>query len=275
VAGKAVSIRPVRGVRGNSRASAQTTANSAAAGRAVIANTGGPLYSALRSDLLRRIRSGEFAVGEWLPSEADLQREYGMSQTPVRRALKELEQAGLIRRHQGRGSVVRGQEILAATRMIGLGSELRERGHQVGVKVIGTPKLVEPPPAAVQALGLAASEPAVHLMRVFEVDGTPSVLFEHYLSPAITLETGQLEAAPSLYTYLTERGAAPSWAHEEIRAGLLTTAQGALLGRPAGCPVLIRERTAYGKDDQAIEYATYWICAEGYSVALHLQSTFT
>ncbi|MDR1634555.1 MAG: GntR family transcriptional regulator [Bifidobacteriaceae bacterium] len=233
-----------------------------------------PLYSALRADLLRRIRVGEFGVGEWLPSESELQKEYAMSQTPVRRALTELEQAGMIRRHQGRGSVVTSQEIVATTRMIGLGSELRERGHEVSVRVLAEPELAPPPEAAATALGLEPDVTAVRLDRMFLVDGSPGVLFRHYLAPSIPIQLGQLAQAPSLYTYLSECGASPAWAHESVSAGALDQDQADLLEQSAGTPVLIRERTSYAADDTPIEYATYWICAQGYSMALHLQSIF-
>jgi GntR family transcriptional regulator len=223
---------------------------------------------------LERIRSGEFGVGQWLPSEAELQREYSISQTPVRRALQELERAGFIRRHQGLGSIVVSREIAAVTRMIGLGAELRERGHEVVAKVLGDPTRVEAEPAVQEALALPAGAKALRLDRVFLVDGVPAVLFEHYLSPRVPIRPEQLAHASSLYQYLSEVGAPPDWADESITADLLSPARAEVLGRPAGIPVLVRRRTAYSASNLPIEFATYWICAENYSMALSLRSTF-
>lgn len=53
--------------------------------------------------LARRIRTGELRPGEWLPSEAALCREYGLSRSCVRRALGELKSAGLVESRRGRG----------------------------------------------------------------------------------------------------------------------------------------------------------------------------
>ncbi|SMF14048.1 transcriptional regulator, GntR family [Tistlia consotensis] len=61
-----------------------------------------PLYRQLLADLRRRIFAGEFDRASQLPSEAGIERAYGVSRITVRRALQELEQQGLIQRRQGR-----------------------------------------------------------------------------------------------------------------------------------------------------------------------------
>lgn len=65
-----------------------------------------PLYERIFQDLLRQIRQGRFAVGEKIPTEAELVRHYGVSRITIRRALSQLENEGLLRRIAGRGSFV-------------------------------------------------------------------------------------------------------------------------------------------------------------------------
>lgn len=233
-----------------------------------------PLYLVLRNDLQRKIRSGELKVGEWLPSEAELQREYGMSQTPVRRALLELERAGMITRHQGRGSLVASQEMIAANQMIGLGTELRQRGHDVVSKLLEPAAIVEPPAPIASEIRLRDGEKAIYLNRMFVVDGEPSVLFEHYLGPSVPVELEELNRLESLYFYLNRHGVAPEWAHESITATLLTEEQSLVLETVKGSPALIRRRTAYSSDDLPIEHTTYWIRADRYEMRLTLRNLF-
>jgi DNA-binding FadR family transcriptional regulator len=57
-------------------------------------------------DLSERIISGELAEGDVLPTEPALCEEFGFSRTVVREALKLLEQRGLVRVEQGRGTTV-------------------------------------------------------------------------------------------------------------------------------------------------------------------------
>jgi len=68
--------------------------------------SGGPLYQQLRQQLYSRIRGGEFAPGDMLPSENQLCEEYGVSVTTARRALLELVKEGVVRRRMGVGTMV-------------------------------------------------------------------------------------------------------------------------------------------------------------------------
>ncbi|GAB3194342.1 FadR/GntR family transcriptional regulator [Nesterenkonia suensis] len=62
--------------------------------------------AALTEALRRQILDGEIAVGEKLPSEAQLIAAHGVSRTVVREALGRLQAAGLIRTRRGAGSFV-------------------------------------------------------------------------------------------------------------------------------------------------------------------------
>lgn len=68
-----------------------------------------PRYAQLREVLRARIEAGEYAVGAFLPTEAELCAEFGVSRYTVREALRRLSEAGYVQRRQGAGS-----EVLAA-----------------------------------------------------------------------------------------------------------------------------------------------------------------
>lgn len=59
------------------------------------------------NDLQQRIEGGDLAPGDELPSQADLEREYGVARGTARAALIELERLGLIYRRHNRPAVVR------------------------------------------------------------------------------------------------------------------------------------------------------------------------
>jgi GntR family transcriptional regulator len=67
------------------------------------------LYLQVRDALAERIASGEWKPGFALPNEGNLAREVGVSPGTVRKALELMEGAGLIKRHQGRGTFVNDQ----------------------------------------------------------------------------------------------------------------------------------------------------------------------
>jgi GntR family transcriptional regulator of arabinose operon len=67
----------------------------------------GPKYRQIFDNLGEAIRSGKYAPGQRLPSEAQLVKAFGTSRITVNRALRELQLGGLIDRRAGSGSFVR------------------------------------------------------------------------------------------------------------------------------------------------------------------------
>jgi multiple sugar transport system substrate-binding protein len=65
-----------------------------------------PIYFQLKTLLLEEILSGRYGPGGRLPTEHEICGLYGISRTPVTRALSELAQDGVICRHRRRGSFV-------------------------------------------------------------------------------------------------------------------------------------------------------------------------
>jgi DNA-binding FadR family transcriptional regulator len=63
--------------------------------------------SVVVEDLAREIISGTWAEGDLVPTEPALCEEFGFSRTVIREALKLLEERGLVRVEQGRGTTVR------------------------------------------------------------------------------------------------------------------------------------------------------------------------
>lgn len=56
--------------------------------------------------LLEKIRGGEFAPGDRLPSEAALTQRFNVSRTVIREAMSRLKAEGLVATHQGKGTLV-------------------------------------------------------------------------------------------------------------------------------------------------------------------------
>ena len=63
-----------------------------------------PLYAQLVGIIKRNISTGALAVGDLLPSEAELCRWMNISRNTVRQAIGELEDEGLVVRKAGRGT---------------------------------------------------------------------------------------------------------------------------------------------------------------------------
>ena len=96
-----------------------------------------PLYFQLKQLLAERIKSGEWQPGTMLPTEEQLQEQYGLSRTTVRQAMKEMEFEGKITRHRGRGTFVSKPKIShSPDPRFNLTAYLTQQGMQPGWRVI-------------------------------------------------------------------------------------------------------------------------------------------
>lgn len=64
------------------------------------------VYVRLAADIERRVRAGEWAPGDRLPSREEIAASYGVAERTVRRALRELQAAGLVTVMPARGAYV-------------------------------------------------------------------------------------------------------------------------------------------------------------------------
>jgi len=72
-----------------------------------IVNVGQPRYLLVAQSLIAAIDNERYAVGDLLPTEIDLCRQFGISRYTVREALRRLSEMGLVARLQGIGTRVK------------------------------------------------------------------------------------------------------------------------------------------------------------------------
>src|SRR5258708_32433989 len=65
-----------------------------------------PQYQQILENIKNDILSGRYQPGQKLPSEAALLKRFGASRITVGRALRELQQAGVVQRRKGAGNYV-------------------------------------------------------------------------------------------------------------------------------------------------------------------------
>lgn len=141
-------------------------------------------------DLRRRIRAGEFAPGEKLPSESQLGAAYGVSRVTVRTALQLLESRGLVDIRHGSGSFV---TTAAATgiraglqELLSMSETIRELGYTPSMQR----RALERRPATAEEaarLRIAAGDEVWSLDRAVRADDQ-IVAYSHDLIPAALLD---------------------------------------------------------------------------------------
>jgi DNA-binding GntR family transcriptional regulator len=74
-------------------------------------------YQRVTDGILGKIRSGEWPVGEAIPSTPKLAALYGVSPQPVRKAVGQLQRDGILRGHGGKGVYVKAMPAAAEADM--------------------------------------------------------------------------------------------------------------------------------------------------------------
>jgi GntR family transcriptional regulator len=217
-----------------------------------------PLYSIIASRAEARIRSGEWAPGSRLPPERELCRLLDVSRATLRQALAELEDRGLLTRHQGRGTYVARPRVVAELAgFFSMGAALRARGMEVGTRVLGA-LAVEASRQLAADLGVLPGDPVLRLERLRSVEAEPLILETSHLplERFAGLEGADF-AARSLYDILREdHDCVVRSATETLEPVIATPHEAAVLGVPRHSPCLLIRRVTLDADGAPCEVST-------------------
>ncbi|MEL6680799.1 MAG: GntR family transcriptional regulator [Pseudomonadota bacterium] len=223
-----------------------------------------PLYKQVYDSVLSRITAGDLRAGAMLPNEFDLGAQMGVSQGTARKALIELERAGVVERRQGRGTFV-----TTTTEDRALFHFFRLRHPD------GTPAIPEPVSETIARRRARAEDRPLGAPHVFEIvriraiDGRPT-MHERIVVPA-DLFPGLPDRTPlsnALYVlYEGAYGLRVARAAETLRA--VTAGPDDPIAHP-GAPLLEVQRQAHALSGQLVElrWSRYDTSRTGYAVTL-------
>jgi GntR family transcriptional regulator len=204
-----------------------------------------PLWHQTERALRALIAEGAWPDGAQLPNEAKLSEMLGVSRITMRHALRNMEEWGLLRREQGRGTFVRSSTVIAGARgPTSLTQEMADRGLPVGSRIL---ELSEIPAdnAIASALEIREGAAVVRLRRLRLGGGLPiGIQTAHLLAKRVPGLVGMSEPLISLYATLRARfGLVPQSALEVYRVGAISAEDAELLDVSTGSPVFIVQRT--------------------------------
>jgi DNA-binding GntR family transcriptional regulator len=138
----------------------------------------------LAYELRSRIRSGELAPGDKLPSEPELAHDRAVSRSSVRAAITLLEEEGFVARRHGSGTYVTHRPALPndLSRNFGVSSLIASTGLTPGTAEEAC-EVVPAPPVVAAALEIPDGSPVTSFWRVRTADGRPVVLATDWCRP--------------------------------------------------------------------------------------------
>jgi GntR family transcriptional regulator len=201
------------------------------------------------------IEQGEVRAGEALPTERDLAAQFGVSLAPVRQAILDLVNEGVLYRRRGKGTFLREASLVEHVSILSsFTASMREKGLDVEMRLLRQQKLRTPRDVG-RALGTGERTTTL-LERLALVQDEPVGLFASYLSTKRFPDVAaRVAKRGSLFSVLeNEFGVVPVRADTTVEVGRCTTAQSALLRIPAGSSLLIARGTSYDAEDDAVEH---------------------
>lgn len=227
------------------------------------------IYLLLRDEIL----AGTHPPGTSLPGELRLAEMHSVSRVTIRRALDALVADGLVERHAGSGTMVKGAASLPlqiradfATLM----PHIRQMGEETTARLLSF-SYGEPPLPVAEALRLAPGGRAQRAVRLRSVQGLPFSHLTTYVPEDIASGYSEADLASTpLFRLLEARGVRIDHAQQSVSAVLAAPEVAEALETSVGAALISLTRVAYDADGKGVEYLAALYRPDRYRLELTL-----
>jgi len=224
---------------------------------------GTALWRQIAERLEKSIVSGRHQPGERLPTEHQMAQDFGVNRHTVRRAIASLEETGLVRIEQGRGTFV--QECVVDYRVK---QRTRFSENVLNAKQEPSGRVLdlrsEPAEDAVsKALELRKGSIVWVIERVGEANGRPISVSSHYLPKARFPTLPEIFGEVQSITATLERLGVGDYTRKitRVTARAARAADARLLQQAPNKPILLTEGINVDHDGRPVEYSVgRWAC---------------
>lgn len=227
------------------------------------------LYLTVYGILKQEITEGHLKVGTLLPSEQELEAQFKVSRTTIRKAIGLLKDEGYLDVRQGRGTTV--QDITTTQKLLHISSiseTLRNNGHEVSVRSMSITEIQAPDSLSDY---FVPGTPLYYLERVMCSDGVPINYSSTYLLAELIPHFEQyLNTFCGLYRFLeTKYHIQMTSATETLSASAANFVEAQLLNIPQESPMLISKRVT-NIGDTCFEYGINRLVGSRYKYTVHM-----
>jgi len=199
-------------------------------------------YATIKAALRERIAQGGWQPGVRLPSERELVQTFGCARMTVHRALRELEEEGLIERRQGSGSYVAELHPISNLLQVrDIHDEIRERGHAHTTRVCQVAREKADARTAA-AMRLPRGAAIYHVQLVHFESGVPIQLEDRHVNPALAPDLMTRDFTQVTPSFVLFEHAPLTEAEQVIEAVLATPEQAQMLEVGTGSALLMVSR---------------------------------
>ena len=229
-----------------------------------------PIWKSIAGTLADEIARGHWAVGQRLPTEAELSSRFGVNRHTVRRSIAALGDEGLVHSRRGAGVFVAGRPTeYPLGRRVRFHQNLRAAGRLPGREVLAIATRAADAEEA-EALAIRSGA-AVHSYEGLSLaDSQPIAVFRSVFPAARFPDLPRhLVAHRSVTAALAEGGLADyTRASTRLSAVAATATQSLHLRLPEGAPLLRSVSVNVDGDDCPVEYGRTWFAGDRVTLTL-------
>ena len=233
-----------------------------------------PLYYRIYKTVEERIDRNHYGVGDRLPSEDDLCREFGVSRITIREAISRLVDEGLVVRRRGSGTFVAQHREKRAFKEITFTGELEDLFAQVEKAKVRSVHLSHEVAGddIRDLMGLTDAARVTVIRRVRLFDEQPFAYTTNYLPWTLgrQIHASDLYQRPLLQLLETRLGVRFHHAAQTVEARVAGEEAAPALERSFGDPVLFVERLMYGAPTSPLSVVRSYYRADRYRLHMLL-----
>lgn len=234
-----------------------------------------PLYTQLYTVLLNAINNGEYAPGEFLPTEIDLVKRYGISRVTVRKSLDLLVQDGVISRRSGYGTYVNYPRVeQPLSTVMHFRQEMANRGLKPSSKMLRN-ELQNTDKTMAAALKISEQTKMICVERLRYANGEPMCIESSFLPYSVCPLVYQRDfSQDSLREFLAETYGIV-WKHAVQKIYSVLPPSRALadyLHIKISDPIFYVERVSYTQDEQPSEFLRAYYRGDLYYMTVNLNA---
>lgn len=226
-----------------------------------------PIYYDVYLKIKKMISDGEYTVGDFLPTESNLEKIYGVSKTTVRKVISLLSSDGYIKVKQGSGMrVTNFNSTQIFNSVTSISETLRKDNNIVSIKSIFI-DVIKPEKKIAESLKIDENESIYRIQRVILANSIPVAIIKNYIqhkfAPEIDKKANNIE---SLYIFLEkEYNLQIDSANDTITAKNSDFIESELLNVATGTALISIQRTSF-QNDIPITYDESIIRADKYKI---------
>lgn len=232
------------------------------------------LYSKVKEDIEKKITSGVYKPGDFIPAEQELESYYRVSRTTIRKAITMLVDEGYLTIIRGVGTKVapskfksKGSELMSFTEL------MRKQGMEPGLKDMRV-RIIRPDEEICEKLDVRPWDEVVEIYRVRTADGEPITTNQSYIVYDLLKGHGleALENMQSLYRVLEdEYNIIVSTTEDTFCAVKANAKQAETLGINRNDPILSIERKGFDQNARLVEWSRIAMRGDRYKHVITLR----